>query len=226
MFKYWRDPGYWRWWWLNRVSGDTKFFLVFLVALIALAGGFAAASTMSPDDTSVVVEKRVITLTHIEPGGTRVVRKEVTLPARVQAVLGTQVQRETRLVTVQRDGKTVYLRVPAETLPGQTVGGTRTDTVVRTETTERVNNVTTPGTTVVMPGRERTVVSEVTLPARTVTNEVTGPTRTVTNEVTQPTRTVTSEVTVTLPPRTVTDVETVTTTVTSPPETVTVTVKK
>jgi hypothetical protein len=194
MRNYWRDPAYWRWLWQARVSGDTKGAIALLVAVgFAIAGYLSAERLAATDEAATFTTQRVVT----------VVRKtRVNAPPEVVTKAQTVTQPgDTDVVTVRRDGRTVVLRAPGETVTeARTVRGpvqqrvltnARTDTVVLTETTDRLTTVTTPGTT-------ETVTREVTQPARTVT-ETNGVT--VKEEVTvteEATVTETEEITVTV----------------------------
>jgi hypothetical protein len=153
-----------------------------LLAVAMAFTGFEAASKLAPREpaTAAFVTERVVTRT-TENGVPNLVTelRTVTQPG------------ETSLLTVQRDGRTVVIRSPAETstVRGATgehvVTDRRTSTVVRTETADRVATVTTPG-------RTDTVTTEVTQPQRTVTDTVTNQV-TVTNTVTVTTEVTTTE---------------------------------
>lgn len=179
MRESWRDPGYWRWWWQNRVSGQAKGALAVMVALaFGIAGYLSADRLAARQEAATFTTQRVITVV-------RTTRANAPPEVLTKSLTTTQ-PGETDVVTVRRDGRRVVVRAPGETVtealtvrgPVQqrTVTNARTDTVVQTETTERLTTVTTPGTT-------ETVTREVTQPAQTVTE---------TNAVT-----VTEEVTVT-----------------------------
>jgi hypothetical protein len=144
-----------------------------------VAGYLSAERLAATEEAATFTTQRVVTVVR-KTGAHRppeVVTKTITQPG------------ETDVVTVRRDGRRVIVRAPGETVTeALTVRGpvqdrivtdTRTNTVVRTETVDRLRTVTTPGMT-------ETVTREVTEPARTVT-------QTVTDEVT-----VTEEVTVTV----------------------------
>jgi hypothetical protein len=178
--SYWRDPGYWRWLWRERVSGQTKGAIAVMVAVaFGVAGYLSAERLAATEEAATVTTQRVVTVVRKTGAYTppAIVTKTITQPG------------ETDVVTVRRDGRRVVVRAPGETVTeALTVRGpvqhrvvtdTRTSTVVRTETLDRLRTVTTPGMT-------ETVTREVTEPARIVT-------QTVTDEVT-----VTEEVTVTV----------------------------
>jgi hypothetical protein len=208
MRNYWRDPGYWQWWWRNRVSGTTKgAILISLAALLAFVG-FASAGQLSEEPSArVLTTERLLTVVRKVKGG---------VVTEVQTVTGTvSAPTETELVTVRRNGRTLVIRRPSETVTDtdtvrgrireRVVTNTRTDTVVQTNAVDRPTTVTN---TVDRP----TTVTE-TGPARTdtvtETRDVPGPTQTVTETETNET-TVTEEVTKT---ETVTETDTVTETV-------------
>jgi hypothetical protein len=193
--KYWRDPRFWRWWWEQRVSGDTKGVIAVIGALACGVAGFLGAGWLAAtEEAATSTTQRVVTVAGktgaYAPPEVVTKSQTVTRPG------------ETDVVTVRRDGRTVVRRAPGETVtvPGpveqRVVTNARTNTVVQTETMDRPTTVTTPGTTVTTPGTTETVTREVTQPASTVTetNAVT-----VTEEVTV-TKEVTVTVTVTLPP--------------------------
>jgi hypothetical protein len=161
MRTYWRDPGFWRWWWENRVSDGAKGAIAVMVVAALGIGGFVVGHGLAaPPEAATFTTERVLT----------VVRKtRVNAPPEVVTKSQTVTQPgETDAVTVRRDGRTVVLRAPGETVTARgpveqrVVTNARTDTVVRTETANRLTTVTTPGTT-------ETVTREVTQPARTVT---------------------------------------------------------
>ena len=190
---YWRRPGYWRWWWQEVVSSETKWGVAALATIAFGVLGYVSAELLSPTQPAATFTKeRVVTVVRMStanasqpnaPGSPRPPQTVTVFESRPG---------EAKVVTVRRDGRTVVIRKPGKTVekavpvPGpvqeRLVTRHLTDTVVRTETAERLTTVTTPGST-------ETITREVTLPAATVTqtNE-----ETVTQEMT-----VTEEVTVT-----------------------------
>jgi hypothetical protein len=183
--KYWRDPRFWRWWWEGRVSGDTKRLIAVIGALACGVAGFLGAGLLAAtEEAATFTTQRVVTVAGktgaYAPPEVVTKSQTVTQPG------------ETDVVTVRRDGRTVVRRAPGKTVTvrgpveQRIVTNERTNTVVRTETADRVITVTTPPTTETMPGTTETVTREVTEPARTVTE-------TKTEEVTV-------TVTVTVPP--------------------------
>jgi hypothetical protein len=221
MRNYWRDPGFWRWWWREcvsvwwweRVSGATKVALAMIVAVaFGIAGYLSAERLAATQEAATFTTQRVVTVVR----KTRATAPELGVPAsRRPPEVVTMVQMTTQpggteVVTVRRAGRAVVVRAPGETVTeARTVRGSvqqrvvtnaRTATVVRTETTDRPTTVTTPGPTqTVTRESTQTVTREST---QTVTREST---QTVTRESTQ-TVTREKEVTVT---ETVTETETV-----------------
>jgi hypothetical protein len=210
MRNYWRDPGFWRWWWREcvsvwwweRVSGATKVALAMIVAVaFGIAGYLSAERLAATQEAATFTTQRVVTV--VRKTRANAPQPASRLPAEVVTMLQTTIQPgETDVVTVRRPGPAVVVRASGETVtealtvrgPVQqrVVTNARTDTVVQTETVDRPTTVTTPGTT-------QTVTRATT---QTVTHETT---QTVTRESTQ-TVTREKEVTVT---ETVTETETV-----------------
>jgi hypothetical protein len=188
--KYWRHPRFWRWWWEVRISGDTKRVIAVIGAALAcgVAGFLGAGLLAATEEAATFTTQRVVTVAGkagaYAPPEVVTKSQTVTQPG------------EPDVVTVRRDGRTVVRRAPGVTVRGpveqRVVTNVRTNTVLRTETADRVRTVTTPPTTETMPGTTETVTREVTQPARTVTETKTEEV-TVTNEVTV-------TVTVTVPP--------------------------
>jgi hypothetical protein len=196
---YWRRPGYWRWWWQEVVSSETKWGVAALATIAFGVLGYVSAELLSPTQPAATfTRERVVTVVRTSTANASQPKAPGWLrPPQTVTVFRSRPGEE-KVVTVRRDGRTVVIRKPGKTVEkAVTVPGpvqerfvTRhlTDTVVRTETAERLTTVTTPGST-------ETITREVTLPAATVTqtNE-----ETVTQEVTVTEElTVTEEVTVT-----------------------------
>lgn len=203
------------WWWRKRLARPAKLVLLGLLALVLGAGGFlGAVMLVEQTEQTTLVERTFTVLRTIQVSGEppRVETEIHTVTTPIEVT--TEVE---RVRTVRRNGKTVLVTLPSETITNavtvrgkdRVVTDMRTSTVVRTR--DRFNTITTPGSTVTGPGET------VTTPGRTETRETTieGPTHTITNE-----RTVTNEQTVTGPTTTVTGP---TVTVTGPEVTVTVT---
>src|SRR6185437_9458943 len=227
----WRDPRFWRWWWHERVTFESRFaFYVFLFALLLGSGLFAAERLASAGaevapSTPILIETTVEKAVTIHERG-KVIRKLVPVVRRIrvksQPVIETRTALDLRTITtpggvriVQRVTTVKHVTtVPRVEKHVVTVAGkTRTVSITR-----QVPTVET---------RTQTVMQQqtVTGPGQTVTTE--GPTRTVVNTpppVTQmqtqtDTQTVTNLQTVTQ-----TQTETDTQTVQAPPVTVTVTI--
>jgi hypothetical protein len=169
MRDHWRDPNYWVWWWQRRVSGQTKGAIALMVAVAFGIGGYLTADQLAAtQEAATFTTQRVVT----------VLRKTRTNapPEVVTKSQTTTHPGETDVLTVRREGRTVVVRAPRETVTEvRTVRGpvhervvtdARIETVVQTETIDRPTTVTTPGTTetVTTPGATKTVTSEVTQP--------------------------------------------------------------
>jgi hypothetical protein len=179
MRSHWREREYWQWWWETRVSewweyrvsGQTKFGIAAMVAVaFGITGYLSAQRLAATEEAATFTTQRVVTV---------VQKTRAIVPPKVVSKSETVARPGERgAVMVRRAAHTVVVRAPTETVTEtRTVRGPvqqRTDTVVRTETTDRPTIVTTPGTT-------ETVTREVAQPAATVTEtNVT----TVTEEVT------------------------------------------
>lgn len=171
MREYWRDPGYWRWWWQERTNGQTKGLLAAIVAVaIGVAGFLSAERLVGTREAATFTTQRVVTV--VRTAGADAPQRQNSSSQRqpevVTRVETTTQPGETDLVTVQRAGRTVVVPAPGDTVTvrgpvvERVVPNARTETVVRTEIADRLTTVTAPGPT-------ETVTREVTLPARTVT---------------------------------------------------------
>ena len=155
----WRDTGYWRWLWRERLSRGAKAFLATLAALLVATGGYASARGFAPEDDDEAYIERVVTLIHKEqvPGSAVVtVRRTIT----------TREPQKTKVVTVQRNGRTITVSTPVQTITGRTVTTKGKERVVKLRgttvtvpgmTRTRTNTMTTPGSTVTAPGRTETI---------------------------------------------------------------------
>ena len=218
--EHWYKPSFWRWWWQNRVPAGTKVSLV-LVAIFALGiAGYLSAGRLTESE-QVVFTERVTTVTR-----TVLVKGK---PKVITEVRTTRVPVKGETITVQRNGKTVVLTQPGETITRTTtVKGpvrnrvlVKNKTITKTVPRDRFRTITLPGVTLpgsTVTGPERVV----TLPERVVTAPSETVVHTQTQTVTTPAQTVTDTQTVTGPTQTVTDTVTNTVTVTET-ETVTVT---
>lgn len=207
--RYWRQSGFWAWWWRNRVSPEAKFVTAAVLIMGLATGGFLAGGGLSAaasDAEGEVLQTQVVlrtTTIREQATGTRT----VTIPG-VDRVLTRTAAAQVRLATVTIPGPTqviterqevpivrrqvVAKRGPVRTVTATVRGRTRTQVV----TAERV--VTS----------ERVVTAERTIVQRSTT------TRAVTERV-PVTQTVNSTTTVTFPV-TVTEQNNVTVTVTVP----------
>src|SRR4051812_3867250 len=152
-FRYWRDPGYWRWRW-DRVGGGAKLLLALALGLLVGAAGYATARTASEKTQAAAFE-----------------------PPRVNVVTvkRTIIDLRDQTVTAKATPRTVAATV---TLQGDTPAPVvQTETVVQPQTVERPVTVTKGVTrAVTVAGPAKAVTTQVTQPARTVTQ----PPRTVT----------------------------------------------
>lgn len=225
--RHWHKPSYWSWLWRERVGAGAKAALaVVALATLGLAGYLTAGKL--EDGEQVVFTERMITVTR-----TTIVKGKPRVVTEVRTIRLKPGKPKTKIIRL--NGKTVTVTTPGETVVStRTVRGplrtrTRTirNTVVETQTKERLRTITLPGVTLpgsTVTGPERVV----TLPERVVTapndtvvitqtgptQTITSPTQTVTHTTTLPAQTVTNEVTVT---ETVTNTQTVTVTEPSGP---------
>ncbi len=232
----WRDPRFWRWWWHERVTFESRIAIyVFLFALLLGSGLFAAdrlasaGAEVSPS-TPIVLETTVQRLVTVRERG-KIVRKLVPVVKRIRVKSPPVVETRTNVTlrTIMTPGGVRVVRhvVYKPVVKKQVVtvaGKTRTVSVrrlvptvqTRTQTLTQVQTVTGPGATVTTEGPTRTV--ENTPPTRTVQGPTTTQiststvTRTETQTKTQ-TETVTDTQTVT---NTQTDTVTVPITITLP----------
>ncbi len=230
-WRHWYKPSFWRWWWATGARHETKAVMFTVAALTVGIVGYVSATGMTDDEKAAFTEQVVtVTRTTLVKGKPRLVREVIT----------TTLPTETQMRTIRRNGRTITMAAPGETITRTTTttiaGPVRKRVVTKnrmvTVPRDRLVRVTLPGVTqpaTTVEGPERVV----TTPGETQTQTVTGPTRTVTapaqtvtntqtvtgptTTVTGPTTTVTGPTTtVTGPTQTVTDTETVTVTVTEP----------
>jgi hypothetical protein len=233
----WRDPRFWRWWWHERVTFESRIAAyVFLFAVLLGSGLFAAdrlasaGAEVSPS-TPILIETTVQKLVTIREQG-KVVRKLVPVVKRIRVKSRPTIETRTavalRTITTPGGVRVVSHVVYKPVVKKQVVtvaGKTRTVSVrrlvptvqTRTQTLTQVQTVTGPGATVTTEGPTRTV--ENTPPTRTVQGPTTTQVSTVTNTQTQTltqtqTQTVTSTQTVTTPADPVTVTVPTTTTIT------------
>jgi hypothetical protein len=150
MRDHWRELGFWRWWWHNRVPTAVKALgaLVLLGALVA-GGWFAAQklpSAKASDNGSQTIVRSVDRVVTVRAPGSVVVK-------RVPVIQKVYVANKASAVKTVRVASTVY--------------GTRT--VVQTVAAPRARAVTLPGrTTTVTRRRTVTVTVTKTVPTTTV----------------------------------------------------------
>lgn len=223
--RHWHDPGFWKWWWRNRLSQDGRRGASVLLALVLVGGGWFAANKLTSAGArtatdAYVLEKTVERIVTVQERG-KLVRKLVPVVQRVLVRPATRFQTQTRygteLVTVGGQtrvvGEPVVRYVPRLRERLVTVNG-RMSTISETRLVPTTTVLTRTQTAVVTA--ERTVTDtqvHVRTDERTVTDTETR-FRTVTDTRTETTPAVTVTATVTatetLPPVTVTAAVTVT----------------
>ena len=208
--KHWREPGFWRWWWHDRLRFEVKAVVTCIVLALMLGGGWLAAERLSTASASgasspvLTFETTVERFVTVREKG-KLVRKLVPVVRKVF------VKRATKFKTLT-DVTTAVVRTP---------GGVR---IVRRKVVKLVPVV--KRTVVTVDGKTKTLVTTRLVATTNVQTQTLMQTqtqtqtevRTQTQTQTQ-TQTVTNEQTVTQP-----TTETVTTTVTQDPVTVTTTV--
>ncbi len=137
MRDHWRELGFWRWWWRNRVPFAVKSLVALLLLAGVVVGGWFAAQSLPSAQASDTGSQTIV----------RTVERIVTSRGRVV------VRRVSHL-------RTVYVANPAA--PGKTVRLTKTvsggvRTIVQTVAAPRAKSVT-----VTAPARTRTVIRTVT----------------------------------------------------------------
>lgn len=198
--SHWREIRFWKWWWQHRAPVELRVGGYLLLLSVLLAGGWLAASRLSPAGAvpSAYTLETTLTKTVTVRQSGKLVRKVVRVVKRVR------LRPETVFRTDTSFGTTFV------TTPGSV-------RVVRQRVVKYVPRVRTRVVTV--GGKTRTVtetqqVPTTTVQVRTETNVVPGPTRTVT-ETESRTEVVTTERTV-VDQQTVTETETHTVTETVP----------
>jgi hypothetical protein len=172
MRDHWRELGFWRWWWQNRVPFAVKSLVALLLLAGIVAGGWLAAQSLPSAQASDSSSQTIV----------RTLQRVVTTPGRVV------VRRVSRV-------RTVY--VSNHATAGTTVRVTKTvpghvRTVVRTVAAPRAKSVT-----VTTPTRTRTVIHTVTKTKTTIVPTTTVQWRVIT--VVEKQKPVTVTVTVTAP---------------------------
>jgi hypothetical protein len=66
---YWRDPGYWRWWWQYRVSGQAKGAIAAMVAVAFGIAGFLSAERLAVTPEAATFTQRVVTVVRTARAG-------------------------------------------------------------------------------------------------------------------------------------------------------------
>jgi hypothetical protein len=206
--KNWRHPGFWRWWWQNRVTASARILAgTALLALLLVGGWFGATylTTAGADpgaNDSYVLETTVQRVVTVHEKG-KIIRKIIPVVKRVvvpSTAYRPTTQYGTQLVTV--NGQTRVVRQPivryVPRVRDRLVTVNRRTTTIRTRTqTAIVTSERTVTATQVQTRTDERTVTNTDTQYRTTTD-----TRTLT-ETSPP-------VTVTLPAETVTVVETVT----------------
>ena len=216
--EHWRELGFWRWWWNNRVPTTARLIGALIAVIVFLGGGFLAADRLATASAGLstgaytfetTVEKVVTVREH---GKTIVKRVPVVRRIAMTPRTVMETRFDTRVITTPGGIRIVERRV-VRTVPVirrrvVTVNGkTRTTTETRLVQTTRIQTATQTQTTVVTNQNTTTLEHTHTeTNVRTETQPVTvKQTETQTNTVT-----VTQTQTQTLPAQTVTNILTVT----------------
>ncbi len=188
----WRDPRFWRWWWHERVTFESRIAVYVLLFAALLGGGLFAADRLASAGAEVAPSTPILIETTVERSVTvrergKVIRKLVPVVKRIRVKSRPVVETRTAVAlrTVTTPGGVHVVRrvtyVPVVHKQVVTVAGkTRTVSVkryvptVETRTQTRMQTLTQlqtvtnagPGTTVTTEGPTRTVES--TPPSRTV----------------------------------------------------------
>ncbi len=225
----WRELGFWRWWWRERLPLAAKIMLVAALGLVLLVGGYfvsgglTGASAANGQASSYILQTTITKVVTVKEHGRTVVKRIPVVVRRtfVRSSTAFATVVDTRVVTTPGGTKYVVRKVKqyvpvvhtkVDKLHGKTTTVTETR-LVPTIKTQALTNVVTNQQTVT---NQNTVVVN-----NTTTNVVTKPVTTVETHTVTNTETVTNTQTET---DTVTQTQTVETTVTLPPDTVTVTV--
>ena len=221
--EHWRELGFWRWWWRNRVPTTARLGSAIAAVLLFLGGGFLAADRLATASTGLstgayTFETTVEKVVTVRQHGKTVV-KRVPVIRRITMTPQTVVQTllDTRVVTTP-GGVRVVERKVVQTVPVirrrvVTVNGkTRTTTETRLVQTTRTQTQTQIQTAVVTNQNTTTLEhthTDTLTQTQTVTQTQTQTAlvtvvQTVTATQTLPAQTVTDILTVTLPGITVT----------------------
>jgi hypothetical protein len=150
MREHWRELGFWRWWWQNRVPSAVKALTALVLLGGVVAGGWFAAQKLPSAKAGDKGSQTVV----------RTVERDVTVRARGKVVVKhVPVIQKVYVANKAAGVKTVRV--------GSTVYGTRT--VVQTVPASRPRAVTLPARTVTQTRtRTRTVTITKTVPTTTV----------------------------------------------------------
>ncbi len=225
--EHWRELGFWRWWWHNRVPTTARLVGALIAVIVFLGGGFLAADRLATASTGLstgayTFETTVQKVVTVREHGKTIV-KRVPVVRRIAMTPRTvmETRYDTRVITTP-GGVRIVERKVVRTVPvirrrvvtvnGKTrtttetrlVQTTRTQTQTQTQTQTTV--VTNQNTTTLEHTHTETNVRTETQPVTVKQTETQTTTVTVTQTQTQtlPAQTVTSILTVTLPIVTVT----------------------
>lgn len=211
--RYWREPGYWRWLWRDRVGFVGKAIVSAVVLALMLGGGWLAANRLAGASAGVsaagdlTFETTIQKLVTVHEKG-RVVDKLVPVVKQVfvkpRTAFQTLTDLRTNVITVQGGVRTVrskvVVHVPVVSKKVVTVDG-KTKTIVTTRLVP-TTNIQTQTNTLTQVRTETQVQVQSQTQTQTLTQTQTQTqTETVTRTVTQP---VTVTETATVPPVTVT----------------------
>ena len=89
MRTYWRRPDYWRWWWQEGVSSQTKWGLAALAAIAVGILGFLSAERLTPSpESATFVTERVVTVRRTSRStGPSLDARAAVLPSRTVTVI-------------------------------------------------------------------------------------------------------------------------------------------
>ena len=223
MFReYWKDAGFWRWWWRSHVGVGTKIALVLALVALLLVGGYLASARLTGASAATDGKGTYILQTTV----TRIVTTKVhgrTVVKRIPVVVRRTIVKsstayatvvDTRVVTTPGGVRYVTRKVThyvpvvkqhVVTVNGKTTTLTETRLVptVRTQTLTNVvtnSQTVTNQSTVVVNHTDTVVSTTVQTHTDTVTQTATvTETQTVVETVTLPAETVTATVTVPAP---------------------------
>src|SRR5688572_13946427 len=116
MRRYWRRPEYWRWWWEQVVTSQTKWGLAALAAVGFGILGYVSAERLTPSQQAAAfTTERVITVVgKSSANASRPEARASLRPAQTVTVVTSQ-PGEAKVVTVRRGGRTVVVHAPGET---------------------------------------------------------------------------------------------------------------